>query len=469
MGDIVKKVCINIILTLHVFVCKIFAAEDDLFSDINADNGFTTKVINVGQGNGISVIDNKNGRMMIVDAGSSCLPATQTSESIIPAMFVHMPQSLNMNPITIIVSHPDKDHLNWLKRILEHGAIKQNKNITIYLGGSFEKYLTASDAKALLNALLNRKNVPTIHSLSHALTISDMKDLVTKVDEYRTQFIKNHALGYEDVDSALIQTLRIRSSPLHRVRPFIVSSNIDGLDDCNRVRVEILGANAGHAPTRIYPIVDSGVQSFINDTSCPEGEVVNPDENTNSIVLRVTFYNKESIIITGDATGITTNRLIRYYPGSQDGTLYCDLLIACHHGSISEESNNLSWVKATQPKWIIFSAGMFDSYHHPQFDAVWNYAGSQRLEMAQEHPILCARVDTRKLPNSDDAKTRGIIYTTKSYPDEKLKILVNKDDKDKQQWLKDIQCTRGIYSTHSSGTITFNATAEGQVTLKTEH
>jgi beta-lactamase superfamily II metal-dependent hydrolase len=361
--------------------------------------------------------------MLIVDAGSSCLPVDQSTKSLIPIFLAHVPQKINLAQITIVVSHPDKDHLNWLKHILVHDAIKQNKNITVYLGGNFEKYLTPTktkihDARALLNELVSSSSIK-IHSLSHVLTIDDMRALAKKADECSEQYKKDHAPGYEDLDSAVIQTLRIRSSPLHRVRPFIVRSNIDGLDDCNRVRVEILGANAGHAPTRIYPIEGSGVQSFINDTRCPEGEVVNPDENTNSIVLRVTFYSKGSIIITGDATGITTNRLVRHYLGSQDGTFNCNLLKACHHGSITEESNNPSWVKATQPKWIIFSAGMFDSYHHPQFDAVWNYAGSERLEIAQEHPVLCARVDTRILPNYDDAKIRGIVYTTQTHPDEK--------------------------------------------------
>ena len=455
-----KKISISILLIVQIISSAIFAADDDLFTDTNADNGFTTKVINVGQGNGISVFDNKNGRIMIVDAGSSCLPAKQTVESIIPAMFVHIPQSLDMNPITIIVSHPDKDHLNWLKRILEHGAIKQNKSITVYLGGSFEKYLTATEANTLLNALLNRKNLPTIHSLSHALTIDDMKDLVTKVDEYRPQFIKNHALGYEDVDSAVIQTVRMAAQLVQKVRPFIVRSKMDGFDDFNRVVVEILGANAGHTPERVYPVNSGSISSFISDVSCSRGEVVNPDENTNSIILRITFYKKERIIITGDATGITTNRLIKnYLAAAEEEALNCDLLIACHHGSITEESNNPRWVQATQPKWVVFSAGKYDSYHHPQFDAVWNYAGSPRIEVgASSHPVLCSRLDTRELPSSKEVQTRGLDYSQ----------AITVGTTNKQRWLENILCNRGVYSTHSSGTIVFNVAFDGATTLTVE-
>lgn len=389
----------------------IFAAADTLFVDVSVvDNGFTTTVINVGQGNGIRVLDNQNGRMMIVDAGSSRLPQNQNADSIIPTIFTHMPQKLSLNPVTIVVSHPDKDHLNWLKRIIEYETLQTNKNVTVYLCGNFEEYLSASDAKGLLEALLVRtKSIPMmIYSLSHALAAYEMKSLADMATQCSVDFSKTHALGYEGVDKAVIQTVRDNGGLAQKVRPFIVSSKIDWLDELNRVNVEILGANAGHTPTKVYPR-ENKVQSFINDSFCLGGEVVNPDKNTNSIVLKITFYNNRSIIITGDATGLTTDRLIRNYPATAKGTaLNCDLLIACHHGSITEESNNPIWVKATQPKWIIFSAGKYDSYHHPQFDAIWNYAGSQRLEKASSHPILCARTDVRALPSVEETTKRGI-------------------------------------------------------------
>lgn len=453
-----KKISFNILLTVQIISYTIFAANDTLFSDTNQDNGFITQIFNVGQGNGISVVDNKNGRMMIVDAGSSCLPGRQPAESLIPTFLAHVPQKLKLSPITIVVSHPDKDHLNWLERILEHDTIKHNKSITIYLGGNFEKYLTASDAKVLLDSLLKFKLNPIeIHSLSHALTVNEMRNLLKQVEQQHNESSKNHGLGYEDVDSAVIQTIRMTAQLVCKIRPFIVRSKIDGFDDLHRVNVEILGANAGHTPHKIYQR-EEDCQSFIGDVSCSGAEVINSDENTNSIVLRITFYNSGSIIITGDATGISTDRLIRHCSGSRGMGLYCDLLVACHHGSITEESNNPRWVGATQPKWVVFSAGKHAGYHHPQFDSVWNYADSTRIQHAAHHSILCARLDTRDLPNNAIAEARAIsIGTTPS-----------SERYNKQKWLDNISCSVGIYSTNSSGTITFYTTANGQMTLKTE-
>lgn len=453
-----RKITFYTLLVLKTFNSLIVAASDNLFIKTNADCGFTTTVTNVGQGNGIKVFDNNNGRMMIVDAGSSCLPEKQFAESIIPTFLAHVSQKLSLGSVTIVVSHPDKDHLSWVKKILETPALNTNKNVTVYLGGNFEKYLTSSEAKALLNTLLTRSSPTKIHSLSHALTVDEMKNLRTQVEQQNNESTKNHGLGYEDIDSAVIQTVRMATQLVQKVRPFIVRSKIDGFDDFNRVNVEILGANAGHTPTKVYPLAN-GSESFINDTSCLGGVVINPDENTNSIVLRITFYNNRSITITGDATGITTNQLIINYPASAKGTeLNCDLLIACHHGSITEESNNPIWVQATQPKWVIFSAGKYDSYHHPQFDAVWNYTGSQRLEKAPSHPILCARIDTRVFPSAAETDKRGITYST----------AITTGTTGKQRWLDNIRCTLGVYSTHSSGTIVFNVTSDGVMTMTSE-
>ncbi len=444
-------------LIIQVFFGAISAADDGLFPDQNFDPGFTTTIFNVGQGNGIKIFDNQNGRTMIVDAGSSCFPEKKSIETLIPTFLAHVPQITSLEPVTIVVSHPDKDHLNWLSKIIKFYTT--NKNITVYLGGSFEKYLISSDAKTLLGYLLTQISNLKIHSLSHALTADEMNILCKQVEKQNNESIKDHGLGYEDVDSAVIQTVREATHLVQKVRPFIVRSQINGFNDLNRVTVEILGANAGHVPTKLYPC-EANNQSFLNDTSCFGGEVVYPDENTNSIVLKVTFYNKASIILTGDATGTTTDRLIKNYPENNSKTqLNCDLLIACHHGSITEESNNPQWVKATQPKWVVFSAGKFGSYHHPQFDAVWNYAGSPRLVAVQSsHPILCARVDTRELPSPDKANAKGIFYQG----------IMTTLSTGKQQWIDHIFCKKGIYSTHSSGTITLNVNSEGSMKLTAE-
>lgn len=436
--------CLLIIFHSHIG----FAADDNLFPTTtnSVDPGFTTTVVNVGQGNGITVRDNKNGHLMIVDCGSSAYPVGTRKKQIIPSFTTHIPQTSGFLPITIVVSHPDKDHLNFIADVIDYA--NGNKGITVYLGGNFEKYLTSDDAGALLKTLLKQQII--IHTLSHHLTVDEIKKLNQEFSSLSLDDV-----GYENKSSALIQMIRDENKLDKKVRPFIVKSLIDGFSDKSRVNVEILGANAGHTREIVYTLANSD-QSFINDTSCCGGEVLNRDDNTNSIVLRVTFYNKCSMIITGDATGITTDRLIEHYPEKEEG-LKCDLLIACHHGSITEESNNPRWVQITKPQWVVFSAGKHNGYHHPQFDAIWNYTYSERLKDEKYHPILCARVDSRQFPSEQNANARGI----SGIPPK------NGNTKD-QQWLCGIKCKKGIYSTHSSGTITWNVKSDGTMELMTE-
>lgn len=87
------------------------------------------------------------------------------------------------------------------------------------------------------------------------------------------------------------------------------------------------------------------------------------DKNENSIVLRL-FYHPYSLLLTGDATGETTDGIIT--KNNTPGSLVSTILQASHHGADSEESNNDAWLSAVQPKFMIFSAGLRADYLHPK-------------------------------------------------------------------------------------------------------
>lgn len=156
------------------------------------------------------------------------------------------------------------------------------------------------------------------------------------------------------------------------------------------------------------------------------------------------------MLITGDATGITTDRILRHYP-SADSTLASDLILACHHGSITEESNNAEWVAIIQPKHVIFSSEQYDGYHHPQFDVFWNYLHSSRLENAgKEHDFVCARKSSRNLPTSPHV----------------IKLAEDRKSGD-YTWHK-FKTDKSIYSTMSSGNIEISVVPDKVVNITTE-
>ena len=86
------------------------------------------------------------------------------------------------------------------------------------------------------------------------------------------------------------------------------------------------------------------------------------DTNDKSIVLRIE-YGKNSIILTGDATGLTTDRILERFSKKMD-SLTSTILQASHHGADSDKANNEEWLTATKPKYIVCSSGTM--YSHPK-------------------------------------------------------------------------------------------------------
>ena len=72
------------------------------------------------------------------------------------------------------------------------------------------------------------------------------------------------------------------------------------------------------------------------------------DDNSDSLVLKLQT-GKHSIIMTGDATNITTDRIIKNYAKNPD-FLKCTVITADHHGAKTHGSNGLRWIKVSSPQ-----------------------------------------------------------------------------------------------------------------------
>jgi len=81
-------------------------------------------------------------------------------------------------------------------------------------------------------------------------------------------------------------------------------------------------------------------------------------DNYSSLVILIKYKNKK-ILITGDLPEKVEKYLVKIY-GEK---LKADIFLAGHHGS--KNSNSEIFLKTINPKWIIFSVGKNNSYHHP--------------------------------------------------------------------------------------------------------
>ncbi|MBW8309219.1 MAG: MBL fold metallo-hydrolase [Candidatus Paracaedibacteraceae bacterium] len=113
-----------------------------------------------------------------------------------------------------------------------------------------------------------------------------------------------------------------------------------------------------YAPTEIFPLncgeVECKILSAMTDGT---------DKNYKSIVLKLS-YGFQSVILTGDATGKTTDAILN----NKDLKEHCSasILQASHHGADTDEANNEEFLKTVNPKYFILSSGERSDYSHPK-------------------------------------------------------------------------------------------------------
>ena len=93
-------------------------------------------------------------------------------------------------------------------------------------------------------------------------------------------------------------------------------------------------------------------------------EILHPDEsryrssNDNSCVLRISTAGS-SVLLTGDVEALAEADLLRVYADQ----LRSDILLAPHHGSAT--SSTEMFVKAINPRFVVYSSGYRNQFSHP--------------------------------------------------------------------------------------------------------
>ncbi|PCI24483.1 hypothetical protein COB57_04770 [Candidatus Peregrinibacteria bacterium] len=101
-------------------------------------------------------------------------------------------------------------------------------------------------------------------------------------------------------------------------------------------------------------------QNILLETIAPLSNISYHDEHTNndSLVFRLTFFNKKSILFTGDIEAETEKAILI---SGQD--ISADMLKVAHHGSKS--SSIKTFIQNVSPKLAIIQAGKNNKFKHP--------------------------------------------------------------------------------------------------------
>lgn len=104
--------------------------------------------------------------------------------------------------------------------------------------------------------------------------------------------------------------------------------------------------------------------------------------NDSSCVLRI-GVGERHLLLTGDIEKASEARLLQLHPDK----LPADLLVAPHHGSRS--SSSPAFVAAVNPRYVAFTAGYRNRFHHPHPEVVLRYIkqGSQHLRSDRDGAI----------------------------------------------------------------------------------
>jgi hypothetical protein len=129
------------------------------------------------------------------------------------------------------------------------------------------------------------------------------------------------------------------------------------------------------------------------------------DLNDYSVVLRIQVGNS-GCLLTGDATGMVTSHILSRHNTKLD-QLRSSIYQACHHGSLSHDSNDQIFIDTIRPEYAIFSTGT--KYNHPSAAVVKRVISHVKKE-PKYHILRYYPQDTRTSDIVDDQDAERCIH-----------------------------------------------------------
>lgn len=389
------------------------------FSRLTQPANFKVIVKNVGQGS-CSILKNQfSGETVIVDAGSSSNAPFGFEERIVEDLgeaSVNADFPSSDENLIVVISHTDQDHLNRFHKIFGKNAKLFFRLSRVLLGDHLANYYKSSDAKEFLRTVVGNLRNPAIQavSLSHDTPITSA---IIKAD------VEDDSLFTDDTYRGYRENFPIEGflNPIQR--------------DAHHF-LEILSMNAGEDTKDLM------------------------DENANSAIVRLCI-NGRNILIMGDATGLTTRRIL--LKSENRDQLRAALLIASHHGAESGEANSGLWLSFTRPQRVAISAGYRIDYCHPRAEFIQNLMIVNSLTENKDD-LLIENEDIHDIALSGDIENIGF------YKKSLRSFMTSKGEFTKSTpsgnatavWLI-FETKKALHSTAISGDISYVYNNEGQL------
>jgi beta-lactamase superfamily II metal-dependent hydrolase len=260
--------------------------------------------IDIGQGN-CTFVQCPGGETILIDCGS--VTKGEPKNEIAAFASDYIKKGLKANTLDyLIISHPDKDHMNLVDKVL--AGVKVGKALC---GGSKSGY--------------SGKGKDEFAPFVKKATGQDL-----------SKWMINGGKFYSESPTSKPEERQIHCK--HNFEVFIVSANADQIQPSTFERT--LGV--------------TGVDSLHTGTK----------ENTSCIVLCLRYAGRQ-VLICGDATFSTEYTMLKSDWGLQ---LKSYALEGGHHGSADSFSD--AFLKAVAPSWIHFSADNKGTFRHPTWETV---------------------------------------------------------------------------------------------------
>ncbi|MBL0942296.1 MAG: hypothetical protein IBJ00_06210 [Alphaproteobacteria bacterium] len=235
---------------------------------------------------------------------------------------------------TIIVSHEDGDHYSLYPDIIK----KEDRVDHIILGGVPEKY--KQNFRVWLKGQIAKNTEVYFPALSFD-PIKNLDAIIMKKGRVYQPHIFAHPKG------GFISKFNEEPS----IHPFSKA-----LEYGAHIKIHMLSINPTHT---------EGASGSIIPLNLPD------DHNSGSLVVKIQI-GESSALLSGDATGTTTTRIIDNYSKVDPSFLKTSLEESSHHGAFTHKSNSKKWIRSTEPTYVVFSSGSL--HGHPAEKAYMNYS-----------------------------------------------------------------------------------------------
>lgn len=313
----------------------------------------------------------------------------------------------SINLKTIFISHPDIDHYNWMPKIFNGKTCKDEEDRVenIILGG-----LPIFYNCGLLDWLQVKINqgthvyFPAILCEQPILFIDRLFPKVPFIyPSYAPQMHSHPTHGW---DSKKYEHLELFDQTLFW---------------SDQIKMYLLTVNPTHFQEENNNVFRSSLEG---------------DDNSDSLVLKLKIGDY-SIIITGDATNITTQRVQRNYENFDDFFDEKIILTTDHHGSYTHGSNREAWINEIKPSYVVCSNGT--KFSHPSIEAYQRFKDvSTLVKLTPSHNVW--------------------VYAEEKDPVTQKKPRLPKNHRTRS----------AFFSTFNSGTIQFYVPLMGEVVVKTD-